>query len=771
MANKVSVELSANVKGFVDGMNQASNSAKQYETDQRKVADSAINFKKELGSLRRQVMNLAGGYAKLDQEAKNSAFGKEMKAQLDSAKKSLADMVDMQGDLNQEIKNMASDTRGFDTMIEGLSIVGESASAAFGAIATFTGNTEDAKKAVTVFTTVTSALSAAQKIQNALQMQSNTMLAVTKIQTMAATAAEKARTSAVVGSTAAQKAFNLVAKANPYVLLASAIAAVTAAVWLFVSATNKAESAQDKLKREMHDASVQGQKDAQADVVKLNLLYNKTQDVNLKMEDRLKAVKKIKEEYPAYFKDLSDEAILAGKAADKYKQLANDIIAAAKARAYEKKITQLSEANIDLDDQIKKQEKIIEERKKEQERARKYSGTMPGNTGVGGNLLGEAIATSNAEDTLKDLKRQQDENTESIKAYSKEVVGLTENLNRLEDNKEEKKDKGGGGSTKTEKTEVQELQAEIQKLEDEYVKLGNISTDEANKRREEIRKTIQEDNKRLDQIKLLKEQAQGKLLGGDIDTKNLVPEGERVAFSPAKMIQEAQKGLGPIKIPIDSHPLVELNNQLKKLREELELAPDTTAYQEKLQQIADKEQQIAEFKGETSANKTAKAWNNAANAISMASNALGSMEDPALNIASVVAQAIANIALAYSDALAQDKTMKSTIWGFIAAAAVAMVQMAVSISQIHSATGFATGGIVGGNSFHGDNIVARLNSGEMILNQQQQKNLFNMLDTNTFPQAGGTNVTVQGVIHGTDLLLVQKNTNSVRRRSGTQISF
>ena len=738
MANKVSVELSANVKGFVDGMNQASNSAKQYETDQRKVADSAINFKKELGSLRRQVMNLAGGYAKLDQEAKNSAFGKEMKAQLDSAKKSLADMVDMQGDLNQEIKNMASDTRGFDTMIEGLSIVGESASAAFGAIATFTGNTEDAKKAVTVFTTVTSALSAAQKIQNALQMQSNTMLAVAKVQSLAAAAAEKARTSAVVGSTAAQKAFNLVAKANPYVLLASAIAAVTAAVWLFVSATNKAESAQDKLKREMHDASVQGQKDAQADVVKLNLLYNKTQDVNLKMEDRLKAVKKIKEEYPAYFKDLSDEAILAGKAADKYNQLANDIIAAAKARAYEKKITQLSEANIDLDDQIKKQEKIIEERKKEQERARKYSGTMPGNTGVGGNLLGEAIATSNAEDTLKDLKRQQDENTESIKTYSKEVEGLTENLNRLEE---------------------------------EYVKLGNVSTDEANKRREEIRKTIQEDNKRLNQIKLLKEQAQGKLLGGDVDTKNLVPEGERAAFSPAKMIQEAQRGLGPIKIPIDSHPLVELNNQLKKLREELELAPDTTAYQEKLQQIADKEQQIAEFKGETSANKTAKAWNNAANAISMASNALGSMEDPALNIASVVAQAIANIALAYSDALAQDKTMKSTIWGFIAAAAVAMVQMAVSISQIHSATGFATGGIVGGNSFHGDNIVARLNSGEMILNQQQQKNLFNMLDTNTFPQAGGTNVTVQGVIHGTDLLLVQKNTNNVRRRSGTQINF
>ena len=46
-----------------------------------------------------------------------------------------------------------------------------------------------------------------------------------------------------------------------------------------------------------------------------------------------------------------------------------------------------------------------------------------------------------------------------------------------------------------------------------------------------------------------------------------------------------------------------------------------------------------------------------------------------------------------------------------------------------------------------------------------------MLDTNAMPQAGGTNVTVQGVIRGTDLLLVQKNTNKLRSSSGTQIHF
>ena len=42
--------------------------------------------------------------------------------------------------------------------------------------------------------------------------------------------------------------------------------------------------------------------------------------------------------------------------------------------------------------------------------------------------------------------------------------------------------------------------------------------------------------------------------------------------------------------------------------------------------------------------------------------------------------------------------------------------------------GFATGGIVGGNSYHGDNVRANVNSGEMILTMPQQRELFNILN-------------------------------------------
>lgn len=71
---------------------------------------------------------------------------------------------------------------------------------------------------------------------------------------------------------------------------------------------------------------------------------------------------------------------------------------------------------------------------------------------------------------------------------------------------------------------------------------------------------------------------------------------------------------------------------------------------------------------------------------------------------------------------------------------------------------FAKGGIVGGNSTHGDRNLARVNSGEMILNKAQQGTLFNMLNGK-----GGLGGNVEFKIRGADLVGTINNHMSRKR--------
>lgn len=81
----------------------------------------------------------------------------------------------------------------------------------------------------------------------------------------------------------------------------------------------------------------------------------------------------------------------------------------------------------------------------------------------------------------------------------------------------------------------------------------------------------------------------------------------------------------------------------------------------------------------------------------------------------------------------------------------AIAAITAIMSAMAAVPKFADGGIIGGNSFIGDNMIARVNSGEMILNNRQQRNLFNLLDGK-----GGTSVNAGGEvklrIEGRDLV-------------------
>lgn len=99
-----------------------------------------------------------------------------------------------------------------------------------------------------------------------------------------------------------------------------------------ISGTSKVDNAVNALEQ-LKQATSKGAADAQNEVVNLNLLYGATQDVTKSTNERLAAVKELKDQFPTYFKNLTDEEIMAGKAADAYTRLSQSIIASAKARA------------------------------------------------------------------------------------------------------------------------------------------------------------------------------------------------------------------------------------------------------------------------------------------------------------------------------------------------------------------------------------------------------------------------------------------------------
>ena len=138
-------------------------------------------------------------------------------------------------------------------------------------------------------------------------------------------------------------------------------------------------------------------------------------------------------------------------------------------------------------------------------------------------------------------------------------------------------------------------------------------------------------------------------------------------------------------------------------------------------------------------------------------SAISSIEDPGAKVAATVAQSIATIAMAYSDALAKDSSSKFNIFSFIAAAAAATVSMATTIASIHSATGYASGGIVKGNSYSGDRIgglvdgnqLVGLNAGEVVLTRAMTGNLASQLSS----QNSGGSVSSTPYVTGEKIIL------------------
>ena len=206
-------------------------------------ADAAKGLKMELTSLIQQMALL-----KTNGETNSEEYQKMAQR--------AGELKDAMLDAQTEVKAMASDTQTLDATMGAASAASGGMSAVTGTMALMGTTSETATDAQKNLGGAIGIVSGLTAVQNALQKESNLMTGIRTLQTKAATKAEQLDTAAkkknvvaTTGATIAQRIFNAVAAANPYVLLAIALITVVGALVALAAGANRAAKEQTKLNK------------------------------------------------------------------------------------------------------------------------------------------------------------------------------------------------------------------------------------------------------------------------------------------------------------------------------------------------------------------------------------------------------------------------------------------------------------------------------------------------------------------------------------------
>ena len=356
---------------------------------QRNTGNYAIanqNVKGELRELVQEIALLTVQYRSMSEQEQKSAQGKELEEKIREMTVQASDLKDAIGDVSAAINAETNDTKNFTAISEGINMLISGVGGLTAASHALGIGEKDLVKIQTTLQASLAASNALTKAQAALQKESNLMAGVARVQEMAHAQAIRMKTIAegegivvTKAATIAQRAFNAVARANPYVLLATGIGLLVAAIVGFTKATKSETEEQKKAREEMEkskkeyeefidvekrlaDAREKGIDSCADEIAKLYTLYNAATDTTRSIDERRIAVKKLQEIYPEYLGNLKEEAIMAGKAKEEIQKLNDAIIAKAMIKAKQELVEQYAARYVKSLEDIWKATQDLQER-------------------------------------------------------------------------------------------------------------------------------------------------------------------------------------------------------------------------------------------------------------------------------------------------------------------------------------------------------------------------------------------------------------------------
>ena len=797
-----SKEYDANIKRAGEALQQYFNRVREGGGTLEHLDEGVLEAVKAMGELGTRADSTRGALRELTQATadmmtqyrglsdaeRSTPLGKAMAESISKMTERAGVMRDAMDDVSSSIQHAASDTRGFDKVAGGISLMTSGFQTAVGAANLLGIEMGNQEKVLATLASAMSITNGLQTVQNLLQSQSALMMGVQAAQASMAAAAQTAFAAATGSATAAQTAFNVVANANPYVLLATAIAAVGTALYAYASAADKAEKEAEELAQAEEEAKKKAEASRNAFVntsaeamntaSRLSSLQVAYKNANSEIEKT-----SILKEAQAQFKklgfecnNLNDAQNLLVKNGSKVIELIRlqgnvAALSAVRMEAFKNSFKMLMEngysANaaailagynkevMELDGQITQM----------QGRAQGLRASLPGggggNTGTGRTHTGTTHTGSN-----------------TPKVEMSEEQKLQKQINELVQ-QGLKMDEQGRATQREKIAALQEQLKVIKETKDELLGIDNMpvkgkidevvvmASPEAQMRGKQ--KAFGEDNLSEKSLSTYISGVKGILSSTDIGSE--VYESIKAQLADATGMQEVLQaamdaGISGVQLDGIGTKMKEalldgdipedmFNNileQINKLREEADKDPIKINFE-----TGNLEEVKKDSKG------VEKATIAAASAVNQVAGALQNVEDPGVKAAAIVAEAIANIALGFAQASAQPNTA-GTGWGWIAWLAAGAAAMATTISTIHSLTGFAGGGVVEGNSYSGDNQLVRVNAGETILTRAQSGVIADALEGSAM-----SNLKLETYVSGKRLRIVMNN-DSMARGQGKLVS-
>ena len=255
------------VKGFkdvkkeVEGLESVGENAKKSLDQMLQQKNSTSNYRRQLAMITKELTDLTVNYRALSDAEKQSEFGQALSQRIDELSAKAAEFKDAMLDVQQSINKSASDTANWDAFSSVIDITTSSLQTFAGVTGMSKKSTEALTRTIVTLQTVGAASNTIIKVGNALQKQSALMLGVARAQNAAAAVAIKLKTAAenkgviaTKAATVAQKIFNAVANANPYVLLATAVLAVGTALFAYARNASSSAAAQEELNEKQEEA-------------------------------------------------------------------------------------------------------------------------------------------------------------------------------------------------------------------------------------------------------------------------------------------------------------------------------------------------------------------------------------------------------------------------------------------------------------------------------------------------------------------------------------